>query len=1159
MKQYNLYEFDGYQLIEKLLELNKGTDDFSIPIDFSSRVKKSLAGVINKVEAHNENAMFYQLEKCLENWKDTTHNDSKDSLRRWNNDILKDVLIYIDFSEVFPFREYASRKYLWKKLDEGKKDKKKGDQKSDEEKRDDEKRNKELDKEKRLKEEQEKKCEQNVSILFNKGFYIEHKYIRRKYVPFEKSASMARKSCMLFIDQSLRDKLEQRIQLGFNFSGSEISASKFYAYVGLYLSDAKRIDCPEYILNEETVIVLPDDVKNDVPVPMKVISGTASEVDKESDYQSWKIKAYSANEYKTSLNYFDGEGLISPRYCEIINDYLHKKYGMTGTAASIQIRMPFTKGMLHNVDFHKFFCEVLGIKTCEGLIIEDVYGRKRDLGKAQIILTQSMFKINNWLNNPKISSIKDNEDPLKLYFSRFHKYNHAFHVGITDMNLSQAGNTSLNYQFLNTLELKDKELDEIIEEQIKYATSENAEKIIRGVEAHKNNDKDDESSEDIVTDKETWLEVAKRNPRFLDDPKVRGMLKGYRYALLKDVGRGKLTVKGSTKFLSRDLLALLSFMIGRLETGGSVSEEQKKKIKKYIREVRLRNSRFFVADCIPGRNPFLRGSRKLRLSSNEYYGILRNPHLSRNEQCSLRPYFPKEDSIYTRYFRHLKGILMVPLHSYVPQALAGADFDGDMVKLICDKRVNRAINDECYELNTETKVHKRKLPIVMIPDSKPRLIELPESGVDFQTIKDTFSSRIGLLSNYAIYYGKQAYEAKKKTQIKCAACTLLAGVEIDAAKTGRHPDLEDFLGKNKIDYFVSQKKEIDKLPEQYMFEVEEYPETILTTGTILHHRYAACVRYGPHSGKDLVLGVFTDEYPDSFFRIDRLPYRFLKAIKDYKEPQYNKNGKSNVRFTFEKDCNWKKKLSDEKKEETVRELIYSYRKILETARNVYHIEERLKKSNYIGCINTIFKIQKKGLVDDRQLTKLYEEIYNQFLNYFDSYDSAEKGLKKLVKDYNWQFIELDEDKNAYVKELISQNEDLNESVHALYNFRWNGYFLLYYYIKDIMFYYRESEAELRIAQGEEKNNLRNYEAGYYDEFKKIYEYALAEKESKRIWQKKIISRCREILMETFNNNVDDAFMYTHKMRNCDSYGTFFWDIFTADEILQRAEGVSNAE
>ena len=162
----------------------------------------------------------------------------------------------------------------------------------------------------------------------------------------------------------------------------------------------------------------------------------------------------------------------------------------------------------------------------------------------------------------------------------------------------------------------------------------------------------------------------------------------------------------------------------------------------------------------------------------------------------------------------------------------------------------------------------------------------------------------------------------------------------------------------------------------------------------------------------------------------------------------------------------------------------------------------------------------------------------------------------MVEDCRWQFCETDRDKNSYMENILFNSSDvkLDEEVqHALDNFRWNGYFLLYYYIKDIMLYYLEIETEQRITQGEDRSKISAHSARFYKEFKQIYEQSLEEKESKKIWNKKIIERCRCILKEEFSDQVDIALMYIHKLRNCDLYGTFFWDIFTANEILQKSE------
>lgn len=1143
MQKYNFYEFSGFQLIEKLQQNGNSA------IDFSTRIGKSLAGIIESVEAHNDNAMFYQTKKCLEKLAASDDSDiAQEIIDDWNNDSLKNFLIYIDFSSVFPFEKYAQRKFRWKN-DVPAEEKAIGI----------------------------KICSKIAESFFASGFDVKFSKDEESvhFVPFEKSASMARAAAMIFIDSRLYDEMEQRIRLGFNFSGDKISASKLYAYTGLYLSDAKRInETADFVLNEETVIVLADNVPKDkknkkrkIAVPLEVVSGDENSVSEADGIQKWSIRKYAADEYKTTVNYFDGEGLISPEYCSAINDILHSEYGMSGTAASLQIRMPFTKGMLHHVDFRKFICEKLRLASCKNVWITDAYGFRRSLEKAQIILTQSMFKIDKWLNNSKISSIGESEDPLALYFTRFHKYDHAFHVGITDMNLSQAGKVKLNYQFLNTLALSETELAEITDEQAALASTGKAKDILRDIVSDNINEDGDSSFDDVVKESETWCEVAARNPAFLKDPKVRGMLKGVRYSLLKDIGRGRLTVKGSTKFLSRDLMALLLFMIGKIQPGDDVSEKQKQRARIEIRQEQLWTTRFFAADCVPKNPVFQNENRRLPLQSKMYYGLLRSPHLSRNEQCSLSPFIPNEDGIYSRYFGHLKGILMVPQSSFVPQALGGADFDGDMVKLITDKRINRAINEACYypDVEERRKKHIRKLPIVMIPDTSPRTAWLPESGVDFKTLQDTFSSRVGELSNRAFYLGKREYDEKNQNpeyDLSCETGTILVGLEIDAAKTGRHPDLHDYLPEDKEkDYFIARKEEIDKLPDEYVFDVKEYPETKNTKGAKNPHRLAAEIQYGPNTGEEVMVGIITEDYPE-YYQIDRLPQRFLKELSVYKKSPVTEEKEEGIRFSFEKRADWRNQVSDPELTKFVKELIYSYRRILETARNVYRIEERLKKSNYVGCINTIFKIQNKGLVNDAQLTDLQEEIFGQLLKHLDSYETTKEILKKMLKDYRWQFCETDTDKTRYIEDNLFRDSGmkLSEEVQqVLFNFRWNGYFLLYYYIKDILLYYYESETELRITQGEDRNNISKHSAGFYEEFREIFEQALAKKESRKIWNRKIIDRCRHMLQEKFSDQVNTALMYTHKLRNCDQYGSFFWDIFTANEILQKSEGISHVE
>ena len=235
MQKYNFYEFSGYQLIERLQENENNY------IDFSTRVRKTLAGVIKSVEAHSENALFYQTKKCLQELAGLEEGSAfQNIIVDWNGDSLKNLLIYVDFSGVFPYEKYAKRKFRWPK-----------------------------DIPFAQKEKDISECAKITEAFFMNGFDIlfDTSEDPVHFVPLEKSASMARSASMIFIDSRLYKSLERRLRLGFNFFGDAVSASKLYAYTGLYLSDAHRIkESPNFMLNEETVIFLADEEKNEKKV-----------------------------------------------------------------------------------------------------------------------------------------------------------------------------------------------------------------------------------------------------------------------------------------------------------------------------------------------------------------------------------------------------------------------------------------------------------------------------------------------------------------------------------------------------------------------------------------------------------------------------------------------------------------------------------------------------------------------------------------------------------------------------------------------------------------------------------------------------------------------------------------------------------------------------
>ena len=177
--------------------------------------------------------------------------------------------------------------------------------------------------------------------------------------------------------------------------------------------------------------------------------------------------------------------------------------------------------------------------------------------------------------------------------------------------------------------------------------------------------------------------------------------------------------------------------------------------------------------------------------------------------------------IYDKYFGSLTGIVMVPRHSVLPLCLGGADFDGDLVSIVYNQDVVDAVASGVFvKAKTELfgEVQMRNLPVIEIPSTLSEKTSIKEH-VPYEHIKNTFSNRIGQISDAAISIGQMEYghvlieDSQSKTEAweqsveneskeekyskpSCAMCTILTGLEIDAAKNGEHPNLDSILSND---------------------------------------------------------------------------------------------------------------------------------------------------------------------------------------------------------------------------------------------------------------------------------------------------------------------------------------------------------------------------
>ena len=246
-----------------------------------------------------------------------------------------------------------------------------------------------------------------------------------RYVAFERSASMSRQSRLSFIRADLYEPMRQRIMLDMELDRCQLS--KLYAYNGLMFSSGTRVDGIR-IDKKHRVIVIDNPTTRVGHVPIL----TLWELDQPGKFR------LSEDYQDLDITCFDGVGLISKEYAEAVD----KACCGSHTHTSFQIRMPYIKGMLHQVDF-KDFLKRSGTQT-----IVDIWGKAHPVRSVDIILTRSQFKAYGWL--------RENGMTWEDYWDAFRDYNHALYI--TNLSKTEPEKlVELNYQFLSTLSIQPEE------------------------------------------------------------------------------------------------------------------------------------------------------------------------------------------------------------------------------------------------------------------------------------------------------------------------------------------------------------------------------------------------------------------------------------------------------------------------------------------------------------------------------------------------------------------------------------------------------------------------------------------------------------------------------------------------------------------------------
>ncbi len=572
------------------------------------------------------------------------------------------------------------------------------------------------------------------------------------YLPFERSSSMSRESKLSFIRADLYEPVRQRIMLDMRVGNCQLS--KLYAYNGLMLTSGRRIEGID-LAREHRVIVVDNE---SYPGYSKIITVQGEEVRP-------GVKRYRRVERDTATRHealrFDGEGLISKAFSEEID----RIYCDEHPHHSFQIRLPFVKGMLHEVDF-KTLLRDSGKST-----IKDIWGVWHPVDQVEVVLTRSMFKGFGWLTENGMSWTD--------YWRAFEKYDHALYIsGVSKEEPEEQ--TQLNYQFLATLSMTAEEFRPTdLPLGWDHAPSEDTRDWITKTTEQRYYDLCCNAQyryEYFARQKTPAARVLKKNPLFIHEPVFTKQLEDMAERTLKDYTVGRLWVAGDVRYLSGDLLSLVAFLMDMKTPAGR----------------RERSFWLRLWHNLIGEQYYLAPQAKYK--SDGVCTILRNPHISRNEEMQMKA-FNRKDNMRQTFLSHLSDVVMVDVESMAAERLGGADYDGDMVKTIADPIVERCVARH----SRFTEDYTTNIPFLLIPSEEAVIRNADDWHDRFVTVRDTFSTRIGQICNAAFNRSIIAYdensdaEDRERCRKEVEMLAILSGLEIDSAKTGVKPDLDEYL------------------------------------------------------------------------------------------------------------------------------------------------------------------------------------------------------------------------------------------------------------------------------------------------------------------------------------------------------------------------------
>lgn len=855
-----------------------------------------------------------------------------------------------------------------------------------------------------------------------------------RYVAFERSGNMSRQGKLSFIRADLYEPVRQRIMLDMRIGQCQLS--KLYAYNGLMLSTGARID----------------DIDIDVPGTVIVIDNLVRTVNNvnvisvEDDGTQNSTRKYERVEKRADIKItcFDGEGLISPDYAKLIDRKLCGKKLHT----SFQIRMPFVKGMLHEVDF-KDFLQSAGTNT-----ITDIWGVKYPVKDVKIILTKSMFKGYGWLNESGMTWAD--------YWTAFRKYHHALYI--TNVSREEPESTTeLNYQFLTTVSIQAEEFrpadlpagwktspandprswltkqTELAYYNYRANTQFRVDYFLKHLKQLRFWS-DDKS-------KVTLMAAAlKKNKLLIYEPAFSKILDDKAEQIYEQYASGRLLVEGDIRFLSGDLL---DFLVLLLDPNAPRT---------------VRQDSFFSTAIT---NHFPEGAFYAPKPAYQHESgctLLRNPHIARNEELLLS-FYDKKDNMRSHYFGHLSDVVMVDSNMLAAERLGGADYDGDMIRTIADPILNACVRKNYEYISSEKYkafANQDNLPLLMIPAAEPLFRDADDWAAKYDAVSSTFSSRVGQICNAALdrsiiaYNENSTAEEQERCRQETELLAILTGLEIDSAKSGIKPDLDEYLNRRAV--------------KRNLF---------LQYRALMEDSKTKRRRWYEKKHSDKIKDFFRKtDWSQVDSNVERLPYLALQMKKNTPDAKKKRVSDKEL-FTFAQDPSWEKTLDPDILKK-VTALLTDYNNCLIRIGQVRNADNAARRKSDVERI--LYSRAQEDEYDTDELYARFRPLPAQRV----------KDLFQRLRRERWHLM----DESQREKLLVEELPEFSDIHDLLSDFRFSGFRLLNDILSDII---DENEKPEKLAYPTSS-----------DEYKEMM-MAYVNRASGDSYQEAVSKKCREYL------------------------------------------------